>query len=194
MSTIQQSSETALRFNASFPARRENSVSKGAIQRDGGIIFLCNPKGEVNSTTSSLHGGLLRRLALDPRRNAPLGALRQQRDASNEDGESCRGPISTHRPPLACGLSRKSPTVAPSGRVSMNAAQNSSTNPSLRLVFERASGSAELLLACIKGSKIDEIASPGNRLAGCTPSIRRSARLLRAMRRRPIGHHVGRRC
>jgi hypothetical protein len=29
------------------------------------------------------------------------------------------------RPPLPKGLSRKSPTTAPSGRVSMNAAQNS---------------------------------------------------------------------
>ena len=31
------------------------------------------------------------------------------------------------RPPWLTGLSRKSPTVAPSGRVRMNAAQNSST-------------------------------------------------------------------
>ena len=31
------------------------------------------------------------------------------------------------RPPFATGLSRKSPTVAPSGRVRMNAAQNKST-------------------------------------------------------------------
>ena len=30
-------------------------------------------------------------------------------------------------PPSRCGLSRKSPTVAPSGRVRMNAAQNSAT-------------------------------------------------------------------
>src|SRR5512135_1586062 len=30
-------------------------------------------------------------------------------------------------PPSSCGLSRKSPTVAPSGRVRMNAAQNNST-------------------------------------------------------------------
>ena len=30
-------------------------------------------------------------------------------------------------PPLATGLSRKSPTVAPSGRVRMNAAQNRKT-------------------------------------------------------------------
>ena len=30
-------------------------------------------------------------------------------------------------PPLATGLSRKSPTVAPSGRVRMNAAQNRQT-------------------------------------------------------------------
>ena len=31
------------------------------------------------------------------------------------------------RPPWGIGLSRKSPTVAPSGRVRMNAAQNSPT-------------------------------------------------------------------
>jgi hypothetical protein len=31
------------------------------------------------------------------------------------------------RPPLLTGLSRKSPTVAPSGRVRMNAAQNRKT-------------------------------------------------------------------
>ena len=31
------------------------------------------------------------------------------------------------RPPLSSGLSRKSPTVAPSGRVRMNAAQNRPT-------------------------------------------------------------------
>jgi hypothetical protein len=31
------------------------------------------------------------------------------------------------KPPLAIGLSRKSPTVAPSGRVRMNAAQNRNT-------------------------------------------------------------------
>ena len=35
------------------------------------------------------------------------------------------------RPPLSSGLSRKSPTVAPSGRVRMNAAQNSTTRLTL---------------------------------------------------------------
>ena len=34
-------------------------------------------------------------------------------------------------PPWSTGLSRKSPTVAPSGRVSTNAAQNSTTRDTL---------------------------------------------------------------
>jgi hypothetical protein len=50
------------------------------------------------------------------------------------------------RPPWLTGLSRKSPTVAPSGRVRMKAAQNSSTrdgtvNLSGRVTRMQASGS-----------------------------------------------------
>ena len=49
---------------------------------------------------------------------------------------SASGRLSS-RPPLASGLSRKSPTVAPSGRVRMKAAQNRSYPADARREIER---------------------------------------------------------
>ena len=52
-------------------------------------------------------------------------------------------------PPLAIGLSRKSPTVAPSGRVRMKAAQNKATR----------------LILVVKYSKATKAISPPNNVA-----------------------------
>ena len=59
----------------------------------------------------------------------PSSALRQDQNQSNDDyGDDGRGNGRLNaNPPSWIGLSSKSPTVAPSGRVRMKAAQNSST-------------------------------------------------------------------
>ena len=60
----------------------------------------------------------------------PAGALRQHQKTQHDDETAMIAEASGRlkaRPPWLTGLSRKSPTVAPSGRVRMNAVQNNVT-------------------------------------------------------------------
>lgn len=63
------------------------------------------------------------------RPRVPARPLWQQDDEGDDEGRDDRGgerPAQV-QPPSAVGLSRKSPTMAPSGRVRMKAAQNRAT-------------------------------------------------------------------